>query len=827
MYSAAKNARLRLLPAIKRHIDLVAGLALVVLTVVAGWDLVIGGTVIGKDTISQFYPWYSFLGESLRSGEIPAWNPSQFAGAPFAGDPLSGWTYLPAMLLFTVMPVGAAASSYVLFHLLLAGLSTYALARALQINVAGSMLAAVGYEYTGYLYTRYICCSAYVGVSAWLPLAILGAELAIRSPRWLDRAAWWGLSGLAISQMLAAWLGQGSYYALLALGGYVAYRTLLFPPDNIRGAWGRASGLFIHGGAVLLFGFGLAAAGILPRLEYQSVSNLAEGYAGIGQAEAMYGGWELANWGKLLVPGINYAGLPTLALALAAPFIARGRHAVPYFVVLSVCALTLSGHEITLLHSTFYDLLPGFEWIHPHGPERVKVVLYLGFALLAGAAFSSLGEQDNKPAGALAIVPILTALFLVTRIVPPPLAGRTPEALAEALGRFREPFPANLGIGIPRATIFALILILVCVTIYALLPKVRPFAATLAVLVVFIDLFAAGSSVVDSRAADDGTQKTLKVDLSEHYADTGASRFLRSKMEDEPARYFGYGPHLQGSQRRMHYAKWFADPDSNALLASNLATPLGLQSIQGYNAIQVGRYAEYIEAVNGQTQNYHDTDVYPAGLDSPLLDLLNVRYIVVPATTQPDQDALRELKDTHPTVFDGGRVDVLENRDALPRAWIVHSAKRATPEEALEMLSSGTVDPRETALLEGPLPKLTDPGDTSTDRASVKRYEANGIELETATDAPGLLVVSEVYYPAWQAYVDGEPVSTYRADQLLRAVRIPAGEHTVELRYESSSLRAGIAISSVTCVALVALLLARIRKQRNDQPTEELDDNST
>jgi hypothetical protein len=826
MYSAAKSARLRLFPAIERHIDLVAGSALVILTVVAGWDLVIGGTVIGKDTVAQFYPWYSFLGESLRSGEIPAWNPSQFAGAPFAGDPLSGWTYLPAMLLFTVLPVGAAASGYVLFHLLLAGLSTYALARALQINVAGSMLAAVGYEYTGYLYTRYVCCSAYVGVSAWLPLAILGAELAIRSPRWLDRAAWWGLSGLAISQILAAWLGQGSYYALLALGGYVAYRTLLFPPENIRGAWGRASGLFIHGGAVLMFGFGLAAAGILPRLEYQSVSNLAEGYAGIGQAEAIYGGWELANWGKLLVPGINYAGLPTLALALAAPFIARGRHAVPYFVVLSVCALTLSGHEITLLHSTFYDLLPGFEWIHPHGPERVKVVLYLGFALLAGAAFGSLGIQ-GRSAGALAIVPMLTALFLVTRIVPPPLTGRTPEVLADALGRFREPFPANLGIGIPSATIIALVLILVCVTIYALVPRVRPFAATLVVLIVFVDLFTAGGSVIDSRAAADGTQKTLKVDLSEHYADTGASRFLRSKMEDEPVRYFGYGPHLQGSQRRMHYAKWFADPDSNALLASNLATPLGLQSIQGYNAIQVGRYPEYFEALNGQAQNYHDADVYPAGLDSPLLDLLNVRYIVVPATTQPDQGALRELKDTHPTVFDGERVDVLENRDALPRAWIVHSAKRATPEEALEMLSSGAVDPRKTALLEGPLPKLTDPGDTSEDRASVRRYEANEIELATSTATPGLLVVSEVYYPAWQAYIDGEPVPTYRADQLLRAVRVPAGEHTVELRYESSSLRTGIAISSVTCVALVALLLARMRERRNGQTAENPDQSNS
>jgi hypothetical protein len=47
------------------------------------------------------------------------------------------------------------------------------------------------------------------------------------------------VGGLALSQVLAAWPGQGSYYALLALGGYVAYRTLLFPPGNVRGIEGR------------------------------------------------------------------------------------------------------------------------------------------------------------------------------------------------------------------------------------------------------------------------------------------------------------------------------------------------------------------------------------------------------------------------------------------------------------------------------------------------------------------------------------------------------------------------------------------------------------
>ncbi len=179
------------------------------------------------DAATQFYPWYSFLGESLRSFEIPGWNPYQFSGVPFAADPLSGWSYLPAMVLFALLPLSAATKTYLVFHLLLAGLSVYALARALGIGVSGALFSAVSYEYGSFLYTENVCCFAYASVMAWLPLALLGAEMAIRSPEKLRSAAWLGLSGLALSQILASWLGQGSYYALLALGGYVGYQFVV------------------------------------------------------------------------------------------------------------------------------------------------------------------------------------------------------------------------------------------------------------------------------------------------------------------------------------------------------------------------------------------------------------------------------------------------------------------------------------------------------------------------------------------------------------------------------------------------------------------------
>jgi hypothetical protein len=159
-----------------RYADAAGVGVILLLTAVAGWDLFAGGTLVGMDAATQFYPWYSFLGESLRSFDIPGWNPHQFSGTPFAADPLSGWGYLPAMLLFTLLPLELAAGAYLLAHLLMAGLFAYALARALGMNLAGALLAGMAYEYAGLLYVRNVCCFAYAGVVVWLPLAILGAS---------------------------------------------------------------------------------------------------------------------------------------------------------------------------------------------------------------------------------------------------------------------------------------------------------------------------------------------------------------------------------------------------------------------------------------------------------------------------------------------------------------------------------------------------------------------------------------------------------------------------------------------------------------------------
>ncbi|HEY3061624.1 MAG TPA: YfhO family protein [Chloroflexota bacterium] len=700
------------------------------------------------DTATQYYPWYAFLGQSLTDGRIPGWNSATFSGAPFAANPLSGWSYLPAMVIFALLPLAGAAKVYLVFHALLAALSAYGLARAAGLSNVGSFVAGLAYANTGFLQIENLCCSPVASIYAWLPLTLLGAEEALRSRRASSRAAWWGLAGLGMSQSVAVWPGQGAYYTALIVGGYIAYRALVLPPlgPNV-GGWARIGRVLQHEIWVFTFGAGFAAAGLLPRLELNAVSNLAGGYSGENLG---VGGLQPSQWVYLALPGARYVGLSVLALAAAAPFVARCRpfgRPEWYFGITSVGALLLTGTVETPLHWLLYLMLPGFASLHPHAPERILTVAYLGPAMLAGATVSC--------------------------------APHTVQWLREvARSRFR----------------------------------LRVVAALVAVLVT-ADLALGGARArADRMLTDplDGIERLTEVDLATYDQHTGASAFLEQRLAESPSRFVGFAPEIDG--RLLPYTFRFADPNTAPLLVNNQAVPLRLQDVQGYDASHLRRYDAFLAALNGQSQNYHDATILSKGLSSPLLDLLNARYVLVPAHLDALDGGLVRFSNT---VYEDGQVKILENSSAFPRAWIVHTAEQVGPggAEGIQRIASGRVDARHTALLEAPPPDLEVPVDASHEQARVVSYEAQRVEIRTSTEATGLLVLSEIYYPAWRAYVDGQPVRLYVADGALRAVSIPVGEHTVELLFESETLRVGMLISSVTALLLVLLGVACITRR--------------
>ena len=94
--------------------------------------------------------------------------------------------------------------------------------------------------------------------------------------------------------------------------------------------------------------------------------------------------------------------------------------------------------------------------------------------------------------------------------------------------------------------------------------------------------------------------------------------------------------------------------------------------------------------------------------------------------------------------------------------------------------------------------------------AKITRFTANGLEIEAT--GPGLLVVSEYYYPGWHALVDGEPAGIVRAEGVLRGVYLSDGEHLVEMIYRPRAVALGAILTVLVLVVLtVSWLKSRPR----------------
>ena len=192
--------------------------------------------------------------------------------------------------------------------------------------------------------------------------------------------------------------------------------------------------------------------------------------------------------------------------------------------------------------------------------------------------------------------------------------------------------------------------------------------------------------------------------------------------------------------------------------------------------------------------------------------LIGLRGSVKPAAISWMHDAARWKK-----VYDRDEVLILENRRALPRAWLTGAARVVSADESLALItgeSSETFDPKSTVLLEANIPELSSLPQTSLPNsctAKVTSFESNSLTIRTSCESYSILVVSEMNYPGWEATIDDRKLAIQTADYLLRGIAVPAGEHVVEMRYAAPFAQRG-AIVSICTLALLGVMFGVGRK---------------
>jgi hypothetical protein len=153
--------------------------------------------------------------------------------------------------------------------------------------------------------------------------------------------------------------------------------------------------------------------------------------------------------------------------------------------------------------------------------------------------------------------------------------------------------------------------------------------------------------------------------------------------------------------------------------------------------------------------------------------------------------------------------------DPLPRAYLVESAKFLNyGHDALTEMISGSFDPTRQVVLEPDVlqkagSKKAFPLDAAR-RATLAIREPTRVEIETTSTAPAFLVLTDSYSPGWRATVDDRPAPIIRANQIFRAIEVPAGTHRVVFRYVPVPLYLGILVSALALI----VSLAKVRSQK-------------
>jgi len=784
--------------------DLAALAALLaIIAVTVGFRFVYDNWLAQFDIFSYFLPNYGYVGARIRALQVPAWNPYFSSGTPIAGDASGGWMYLPVMVAFALFTnVGTAMKVMVLLQTLIGGIATYMFGRRLGLYPLAALFAASALAVGPALYDATGQSTVIGQISAWVPVGLVGAEYAMHACRWSARLAWSGLCGVALVEMFAAW-PQGFIYGTMLVAGWYAYRGLLAPIPGNGPRTVQFARALISGAVAGVFALDFGAAAILPRLDFLAQSTIA----GANYAGAL-GGSYIAHPTPFIQVLSYYLqdslfwriiefNSAILVLGLLAILLGPHRYGVRFFVVSALVFIDLAVTESVT--RGWFGRLPLVGTIHSHRPTATMYMVYLPFAMLAGAGVQMLLSGPHVRSTSL------------RKLVPLPilLLGILAAKGAGAQVGWTQTWIAVLGAALILVPAIAL------PTAWRRVRRRVPQFAAICLLGLSL-LYPTGRDFLwtmrhpqnyknNLLAANTSLRQTIQTVLAPHDPATAAALLQHLQATQPPFRYAAYfGSGVTTNQNSSAIA---THASIVAILAGARSARLGLEQISGYNPLHLKYYANFIAAMNGAQQDYHWLDVFAPALSSQLLNMLNVRYVLVPTNLSHPPAIASYGK----AIYRDDQVIVYENPRAFPRAWIVHDVRSDPNGNGLALLASGAVNGHTVAFVAGPAPPVAVPGrpggpaSVADDSVVVTRERPESLTLRASSPTAGLLVVSEPYANGWDAYVDGTRVVVERTDYALQGVPLPAGGHTVILKYQPTSLTIGLPVTGVATLVLIGV----------------------
>ena len=707
-----------------------------------------GTTFIIRDFGMFSYPVAFFHRQCFWRGELPLWNPFNNCGLPF----LAQWntlTLYPPSLIYLLLPLTWSLSFFCLAHLFWGGLGMYYLAHRWTHHRLAAGLAGVIFSFNG-LSLNFLMWPSHIATFSWLPWVL-----------WLGQRAW-REGGKAL-----VWGALAGAMQMLAGGPETIVVTWLLLLVLVSGDW-------FHEGCLrrrlvsrcLAMGILIAmvcAVQLLPFLELLAHSQRDSGYS------ASTHDWCMPFWGwaNFLVPLFRtsptaqglflqngqywtssyYAGIGTVLLAAIAVWRVRDWR-VRALAALVLLGMVLALGDATLLYRGLRACFPGLGFVR----YPVKfVILVLALApLLAAFGIAALDGQGRK-AGRFEVIGALLMLLLVGLIVAVDWKSSLPE----------DAWRATWQSGLSRAAFLILAFLFTSALLWSNGRRRILFGCFLLVL--------------------------FWLDFVTHMP-----------TQNPGAKPSVYAPGWARAQLALH-------PESKLGESRVMLAPAALEFLR-YNPL-AGLEETYLRNRLAIRVNCNLLDEVPQIDGFFSLTPREVWRVTALPYDHPEQrfPALLDFLGVAQATVPGKGLEWAPRPSAMPLVTIGRRPVFADDRTAFDALSQTNTDLRQVVFL--PLEARGSISATQQTAARVldARFANQTISIQTEAPAASLMVISQTYYPAWRAYVDGQPTKTWRANYAFQAVEVPAGPHHIQMVYKDTKLLAGAALSGLGLLACAGL----------------------
>jgi|GEM_PF-3085299 len=844
------------------------------------------------DAVTAFYPWYTYLSQSMTTGALPLWNPLILAGAPLLANWQSGALAIEN-IVFYFFETPIALNIQVFFKVFMALSFSYLFLRKLNLSREASIFGAVSYAFSAFFVVWLNWPQTRVAV--WLPLILFTIEHLFEQPN-IKRTAF---VALAIGAAVLAGHPGTMVQVMMIVALYTAIRLFSLDKQKIK------FGLYVLGGVIL--GLGLGAALIIPGYEmmkesYQYGQRSATDYLKLGLGPGNLVLLFFPNFYGHLKDGLYkgpanfnevsaYVGiLPLLFSFWALAFVNKLKKVWPF--------IALALFSTVMIYSLWpQSLLAKLPLVAMQPTQRYIFILTFALSTIGAFGFDAFFKDDKRKGRFVVLGAIFVGAMALTFYKLQPTVWSVYKSQYFLLSL---PFLAMLGVYVKKGV---------------------AQLKWLLVLLLVVDMFMFGIKLNSYVKTEYAYPKTAVTDFINK--DKSVKRVLPLVDTMLPNSLMPYGiQDLRGrdaliSKRFYKFSKLINDKDKppqlpNFILPNRIDSdlidflnvkyiiseipventlPERLISSNGFSEVYKGQsqaqtFVAGKDKLAGigvlvgtfkRTQNptsldfkitdsegkvirskkvkaayFRDNSYYFVDF-KPIPDSKNKRYkLTIEGSDVPKEfrtaiyistfdqysggkhlsngkdqagDLVFFLQYQRPLlkfkqVFKYKNLKVYENKKAFPRAYAVDAhLVIKDDEEALTRLEEKKIDLRKQVILNKE-PLYTGSSNiskSSTEKTEIKSYKPNNIEIDVSLNKKKMIVVSDNYYPGWNAYIDGKKAPLYIANTTFRAVALNKGDHRLELKYQPTSFRNGLLVSfSSLFLVLGMIITASIRRKDDD-----------